>query len=98
MSSAGHVLDMIKRSRYNDSVRRKRTERMKDIKELWQDEIRKHNHIEFQRKNIQPEELQKIKERIRRRVIVKHQKSVIYTALTTLVFITIVIVLINLLL
>ncbi|WP_066633535.1 hypothetical protein [Labilibacter marinus] len=85
MSSAGHVLDMIKRSRYNDSIRRKRMERMRDIKDAYQEEIRKTHHIDFRKKDISQEELEKIKAKIRKKTIQKQRKAWLYSGIGTIV-------------
>jgi len=84
MSSAGHVLDMIKRSRYNDSIRKKRIERVKNIKELYQEEIRKHNHIDFKRNDISKAELDRIKTKVRNKVIIDQRKSWLLTSVATI--------------
>ena len=83
MSSAGHVLDMIKRSRYNDSIRKKRVERMRDLKDVYQEELRKHHHISFRDTEIEKEKLEKIKLNIRKKAIAKQRKAWILTSVAT---------------
>ncbi len=84
MSSAGHVLDMIKRSRYNDSIRKKRIERMTKVKDIYQEEIRKHHHILFQDKEIDKVKLEEIKSRIRRKIISRRRKAWLLTIALTI--------------
>ena len=83
MSSAGHVLDMIKRSKYNDSIRQKRVERISKLKDIYQEEIRKNHHIDFQNPNVSKVELNEIKARIRVQLKTKRRKALIYTILLT---------------
>lgn len=84
MSSAGHVLDMIKRSRYNDSIRKKRIERISKIKDIFQEEIRKYHHIDFVNKEVSQEELTQVKANIKKRIKTDERRVVVSTILLTL--------------
>ena len=84
MSSAGHVMDMINRSKYNASIRKKRTERISKIKDAYREEISKHQHVDFYRKDIDKQELERVKERIRTRMTARRRKIWVFTGLATI--------------
>ncbi|WP_282036786.1 hypothetical protein [Saccharicrinis aurantiacus] len=69
MSSAGHVMDMIQRSRYNDSIRKKRIERISKIRDAYQEEVRKKHPIGTHEVKLSSEKLIAIKQRIRLQLI-----------------------------
>ncbi len=84
MSSAGHVLDMIKRSSYNESIKQKRVDRMRKIKTMYQDELLRHNHTLIQLKDIDKQDLERIKLNIRREISRHRKKRMLLTTLATL--------------
>ncbi|TLX73867.1 hypothetical protein E9993_13745 [Labilibacter sediminis] len=84
MSSAGHVLDMIKRSKYNASIRQKRIDRIAKLKDIYQQELINKNHQKFHRKKIAPEELKEIKARIRQRLAYKRKIAFVSTIVATI--------------
>ena len=78
---------MIKRSRYNDSLREKRIERISKIKDAYLEEIRQNHHIEFNSKNIDKESLDKVKAKIRRNIVASERKTWFLTITTTILFV-----------
>lgn len=85
MSSAGHVMDMIQRSRYNDSIRRKRIERITKIKEAYQEEVRKNYPIGTHEIEISNDKLILIKKRIRKQLIREQKIKRIISSLLTVI-------------
>ena len=85
MSSAGHVLDMIKRSGYNESIRQKRVDRMRKIKSMYQDELLCHHHTLIQLKDIDKQDLERIKINIRNQISTQRKRRLLLTGVSTLV-------------
>ncbi len=90
MSSAGHVLDMIKRSSYNESIKQKRVDRMRLIKTIYQEELLRHHHTEIRQNDIDKQDLEKIKINIRREISRHRKRRMLLTTLATLIVVIVV--------
>ncbi len=85
MSSAGHVLDMIKRSSYNASIKQKRVDRMRKIKAMYEEELLRHHHTEIRHKDIDKQDLERIKINIRHQISTHRKRKLLLSGVTTLV-------------
>ncbi len=88
MFGAGFMQDMINKNRYNESIKTKRIERTAKIKDLFNEELGK-SHQSFNRKKIDPEKLEQIKIRIRRKLIIERRIQVVVTVIVAFVLIVI---------
>lgn len=84
MSSAGHVLDMIKRSSYNASIKQKRVDRMQKIKAMYEEELLRQHHTEIRHKDIDKQDLEKIKINIRQQISKQRTRRLLLSAISTL--------------
>lgn len=73
MSFAGHVLDMINRVRYNESLKTGYKELYRRIKDV--QTISKNYRLNIKREEISNEELEKIKENIRKEIYAEKRKE-----------------------
>ena len=85
MSSAGHVLDMINRSKQNRALLKGRQERFEKIKEKYFKELS--YHVDFQdRCKLSSEELIQIKQKIKKKIKHSEIKRIsISVTITTLI-------------
>ena len=90
MSYAGHVMDMINRIKYNESLKQARRDRYKMLKEAYLEGI--HYHIKTKSDTIPKEKLEGIKQKIRADLKREYKIFLIKTTLTT-TFITVAIAL-----
>jgi hypothetical protein len=87
MSSAGHVLDMINRSKANEAERKYRREKQRKIREAFIEGYRTHGIATHDRTNLTKEELDEIKSNIRNKLKKERiRSSIIQIAGTLVVF------------
>ena len=89
MSSAGHVLDMINRSKQNRALIKSRQEKFNRIKEKYFKELS--HHVDFKDKSdLSPDELIRIKQKIKSKIKKNEIKRVMLTITMTIIVIIII--------
>jgi hypothetical protein len=90
MSFGGHVMDMIARVKYNESLKKSRREHYARIKEAYAEGIRNKEPHLLKEKKISKEELEKIKYQIRVKIRRERFKNI-----TTSISFTIIVIFIS---
>jgi hypothetical protein len=86
MSSAGHILDMIIRSRNNEALRKSRRKRYADIKDAYLQYV--YQHVKFEDKiSLSEAELKVIKTKIRAKIIKERRIVYLKTTFTVLIIV-----------
>ncbi|MDF1549193.1 MAG: hypothetical protein P1P88_15310 [Bacteroidales bacterium] len=88
MSSAGHILDMIKKMQQNEALKNARKNRFRKSKKVYEHQ-KNENHINnnLSKQNVSNEELVLIKEKIRTRIKMEKKKQQIFTFLSLVIII-----------
>jgi len=94
MSFAGHVIDMINRSKFNRSQMLARKDKIRKIRENHSDSSWTSNPV-FLEKKLPLKQLEKIKSDIRKKIKRESQRSIIYTLIVLLTLFAIVLILVR---
>ena len=87
MSFAGHVFDMINRVKYNESLKKMHRDRYARIKELYTDDLSALKKFEVHEDKIAPEEIKKIKLKIKKQIAKENKNTVIKAFVFTVLLI-----------
>lgn len=90
MSFAGHVLDMINRSKANEAERKYRREKHRRIREAYIEGFRSQGIVFHDRSQLTKEEMNEIKSRIRNRLKKERIRSATFSIVGTVFLFTIV--------
>lgn len=85
MSFAGHVLDMINRFQYNESLRKHRRERYRKIRNAYMAEIKLYDGELTQQPDIPKEKMDQIRETIRTTLIKERRSAITKSIIVTLI-------------
>ena len=88
MSFAGHVFDMISRFQYNESLRKRRRERYRAIRDKYLEEINIYQGELNERPAIPKEEMELIKEKIRTSIINERRAAITKSIIATIIVVS----------
>ena len=92
MSSAGHVWDAIKRMENNRALKKLRRSRYNEMKEAVSKVDAKYHEFK-DRSKLNDQELKFLKDKIKKRIILQKQKTVLFSSLVSIIIIGLIFVL-----
>ncbi|MBS4014253.1 MAG: hypothetical protein KGZ97_10935 [Bacteroidetes bacterium] len=84
MSFAGHVVDMINRVKYNESLKKGIRSKHSRVKEEYIKKISSDGYNSLKYKELTPEELRHLKSRIKAEIIIQNRNYIIKTTIILL--------------
>lgn len=85
MSSAGHIIDMVNRARYNERMVKMRRERIRRIRDEYFEHLNVYGAVHISDEKISKEKLDRIRERIREKIKRETRNQIIKTATLTVI-------------